>query len=139
MSTNDIGNIKEYLLGLDDLQRPKMIDMSIIAPGITNSAVILIARLILMKKGTYPDHPDLGIDIRARYKFAFETELLTLQEEIQSQIEKYLPELNYSQVRVRFEKYNNKFCVVISIQIDQVIYNLFYDISSQTLLGLEDL
>ena len=139
MSTNDIGNIKEYLLGLDDLQRPKMIDMSIIAPGITNSAVILIARLILMKKGTYPDHPDLGIDIRARYKFAFETELLTLQEEIQSQIEKYLPELNYSQVRVRFEKYNNKVCVVISIQLDQVIYNLFYDISSQTLLGLEDL
>ena len=139
MSTNDIGNIKEYLLGLDDLQRPKMIDMSIIAPGVTNSAVILIARLILMKKGTYPDHPDLGIDIQARYKFAFESELLTLQEEIQSQIEKYLPELNYSQVRVRFERYNNKFCVIISIQIAQVIYNLFYDISSQTLLGLEDL
>jgi len=139
MDANDKGNIKEYLLGLDDLQRPKMIDMSIIAPGIYNSAIILIARLILLKKGTYPDHPDLGIDIRARYKFAFDSELLTLQEEIQSQIDKYLPELNYSQVRVRFEKYNNKFCVIISIQIDQVIYNLFYDISSQTLLGLEDL
>lgn len=139
MDVNDKGNIKEYLLGLDDLQRPKMIDMSIIAPGIYNSAIILIARLILLKKGTYPDHPDLGIDIRARYKFAFDSELLTLQEEIQSQIDKYLPELNYSQVRVRFEKYNNKFCVIISIQIDQVIYNLFYDISSQTLLGLEDL
>ena len=139
MDVNDKGNIKEYLLGLDDLQRPKMIDMSIISPGIYNSAIILIARLILLKKGTYPDHPDLGIDIRARYKFAFDSELLTLQEEIQSQIDKYLPELNYSQVRVRFEKYNNKFCVIISIQIDQVIYNLFYDISSQTLLGLEDL
>ena len=139
MDVNDKGNIKEYLLGLDDLQRPKMIDMSIIAPGIYNSTVILIARLILLKKGTYPDHPDLGIDIRARYKFAFESELLTLQEEIQFQIDKYLPELNYSQVRVSFEKYNNKFCVIISIQIDQVIYNLFYDISSQTLLGLEDL
>lgn len=139
MDVNDKGNIKEYLLGLDDLQRPKMIDMSIIAPGIYNSAIILIARLILLKKGIYPDHPDLGIDIRARYKFAFDSELLTLQEEIQSQIDKYLPELNYSQVRVRFEKYNNKFCVIISIQIDQVIYNLFYDISSQTLLGLEDL
>jgi len=139
MDVNDKGNIKEYLLGLDDLQRPKMIDMSIIAPGVYNSAIILIARLILLKKGIYPDHPDLGIDIRARYKFAFDSELLTLQEEIQSQIDKYLPELNYSQVRVRFEKYNNKFCVIISIQIDQVIYNLFYDISSQTLLGLEDL
>lgn len=132
-------NIKEYLLGLDDLQQPKMIDMSIISSGVLNSAVLLIARLILMKKGTYPDHPDLGIDIRARYKFSFDTELLTLQEEIQNQLNIYLPELNYAQVRVLFEKYEDKPCVIISINISQTIYNLFYSIDKQTIIGLEEL
>lgn len=136
---DDVVNIKEYLLGLDDLQQPKMIDMSIISSGVWNSAILLIARLILMRKGTYPDHPDLGIDIRARYKFAFESELLSLQEEIQTQLSMYLPELNYAQVRVMFEKYNDKYCVIISINISQTIYNLFYDIDKQTIIGLEEL
>ena len=132
-------NIREYLLGLDDLQQPKMIDMSIISNGVWNSAMILITRLILLKKGTYPDHPDLGIDIRARYRFAFESELITLQEEIQQQINKYLPELNYVQVRVLFEEYNNRNCVVISINIDQTIYAMIYDIEGQKMVGLEDM
>lgn len=130
-------NIREYLLGLDDLQQPKMIDMSIISNGVWNSAIILIMRLILLKKGIYPDHPDLGIDIRARYKFAFETELFTLQEEIQSQINKYLPELNYVQVRAMFEKYNDKYCVIIVINIEQMLFTLFYDIQGQRFIGLE--
>lgn len=130
-------NIREYLLGLDDLQQPKMIDMSIISNGVWNSAIILIMRLILLKKGIYPDHPDLGIDIRARYKFAFETELFTLQEEIQSQINKYLPELNYVQVRAMFEKYNGKYCVIIVINIEQMLFTLFYDIQGQRFIGLE--
>ena len=136
---DEANNIREYLLGLDDLQQPKMIDMSIISNGVWNSAMILITRLILLKKGTYPDHPDLGIDIRARYRFAFESELITLQEEIQQQINKYLPELNYVQVRVLFEEYNNRNCVVISINIDQTIYAMIYDIEGQKMVGLEDM
>ena len=136
---DEANNIREYLLGLDDLQQPKMIDMSIISNGVWNSAMILITRLILLKKGTYPDHPDLGIDIRARYRFAFESELITLQEEIQQQINKYLPELNYVQVRVLFQEYNNRNCVVISINIDQTIYAMIYDIEGQKMVGLEDM
>lgn len=132
-------NIREYLLGLDDLQQPKMIDMSIIKSGEWNSAVLLIARLILLKKGTYPDHPDLGIDIRARYRFAFDSELIKLQEEIQIQINRYLPEFYHAQVRVLFQKYNNKYCVIIAIAINQIIYNIIYDIDKQNILGLEEL
>lgn len=139
MDLSENSNIREYLLGLDDLQQPKVIDMSIISSGVLNSAVILISRLILLRKGIYPDHPDLGIDIRSRYRFAFEEELITLQEEIQYQINKYLPELNFTQVKVRFEKYNNRYCVIISISIDKVVYNLFYDIERQTITGLEGL
>lgn len=132
-------NVREYLLGLDDLQQPKMIDMSIIKSGEWNSAVLLIARLILLKKGTYPDHPDLGIDIRARYRFAFDSELLKLQEEIQQQINRYLPEFYHAQVRVLFQKYNNKYCVIIAIALNQVIYNIIYDIDKQNIVGLEEL
>lgn len=138
-SLEDNANIQEYLLGLDDLQQPKIIDMSIISPNVWNSAVLLIARLLLLKKGTYPDHPDLGIDIRARYKFAFEDDLFTLQQEVESQIRKYLPELNYVQVKTSFQKINNQHCVYIGIIINKILYAIIYDIGKETIMGLEDM
>ena len=86
-------NIRDYLLDIDDLNRPKVLDMENIQTGTMNSAALLIIRLLLLKKGSYPDFPDLGIDIRGRYRFAFEEELITLRNELEDQISTYLPEL----------------------------------------------
>lgn len=138
-SLENSANIREYLLGLDDLQQPKMIDMSIISPNVWNSAILLVARLLLLKKGTYPDHPDLGIDIRARYKFAFESDLSMLQQEIEQQIGKYLPELSYIQVRTEFKKISDSYCVVIYLIHNKVLYTILYDIDKETILGLEEM
>ena len=35
----------------------------------------LIVRLILLEKGTYPTHPDMGVGIVSNYRFAFTEEL----------------------------------------------------------------
>ena len=134
---DDNSNIRDYLLGMDDLNRPKVIDMTIIKPNVMNSCILMIIRLILLRKGTYPDIPDMGIDIRGRYRFAFESELSMLQHEIQNQIETYLPEFLSSEVTVQMrkgEKDGPK--VVIQITVDGTTYELVYNISTNTIEGL---
>lgn len=141
MSRNlkDEANIRDYLLGLDDLKKPKVIDMSIIAPKQWNSAILMISRLIMMKKGTYPDHPDLGIDIRGRYSFSFEDDLYSLQEDIDEQASRYLPEFAPYQIRCMFQSINDINYVVIVIVINNIAYTLLYDIDGHTLEGLEEM
>lgn len=134
---DDNSNIRDYLLGMDDLNRPKVIDMTIIKPNVMNSCILMIIRLILLRKGTYPDIPDMGIDIRGRYRFAFESELSMLQHEIQNQIETYLPEFLATEVIVQMrkgEKDGPK--VVIQITVDGTTYELVYNISTNTIEGL---
>lgn len=138
ITTDDNANITDYLLGIDDLNRPKAIDMSIIKPGIMNSAMLMIIRMILMRKGTIPDIPDLGIDIRGRYRFAFESELTTLQSEISQQIQTYLPEFLSNDVNVYMQTGETDGPkVVIEITIDGTTYELIYNISTNTLEGLD--
>jgi len=141
MSRNlkDEANIRDYLLGLDDLKKPKVIDMSIIAPKQWNSAILMISRLIMMKKGTYPDHPDLGIDIRGRYSFSFEDDLYSLQEDIDDQASRYLPEFAPYQIRCMFQSINDINYVVIVIVINNIAYTLLYNIDGHTLEGLEEM
>lgn len=141
-TTADSGdNIREYLLGMDDINRPKMIDMSIIEPGVMNSAILLICRLILIKKGSYPDRPDLGIDIVNRYRFAYESELRELASELDDQIQRFLPELLPVDVEVQFgtADVSGKPTVVISITIDKVKYSLMYNTSENKIEGLKDI
>lgn len=138
ITTDDNANITDYLLGMDDLNRPKAIDMSIIKPGAMNSAMLMIIRMILMRKGTIPDIPDLGIDIRGRYRFAFESELTTLQSEISQQIQTYLPEFLSNEVNVYMQTGETDGPkVVIEITIDGTTYELIYNISTNTLEGLD--
>lgn len=138
ITTDDNANITDYLLGMDDLNRPKEIDMSIIKPGAMNSAMLMIIRMILMRKGTIPDIPDLGIDIRGRYRFAFESELTTLQSEISQQIQTYLPEFLSNEVNVYMQTGETDGPkVVIEITIDGTTYELIYNISTNTLEGLD--
>ena len=98
--TNSNANIRDYLLDVNDLNQPKVLDLSEIETGKLNSAALLIVRLLLLKKGTYPDYPDLGIDIRGRYRFAVEEEVITLRQELEEQMTLYLPELLPVEVEV---------------------------------------
>ena len=63
ITVDSTANIRDYLLDLDDIGKPKVVDMTDIRRGKLNSAATMIIRLLLLKKGTYPDFPNLGIDI----------------------------------------------------------------------------
>ena len=138
--TNEEYNFYDYPLGTDDLGLPKVRDMSKIETGVMNSAILCIIRLILIEKGTYPDHPDMGVGIRSRYRLAFESELTSLQEDIETQISTYLPEVSPVTVKVALENDRNdilKNKIKISIIIDETEYLLSYDVTSNTLEGIK--
>lgn len=132
-------NIIDYPMGVDDLGLPKFRDMNDIENGVYNGAILCIIRLILLRKGTYPDHPNMGVDIKGRYRFAFDSELSALQNDIEEQIELYLPEVLPCTVSVCMvqdtDTLKNK--IRISIIINEVEYLLMYDVSSNTLEGIK--
>lgn len=131
-------NIRDYLLDIDDLNRPKILDMENIQTGTMNSAALLIIRLLLLKKGSYPDFPDLGIDIRGRYRFAFEEELITLRNELEDQISTYLPELIPVDVEVSLYRPKDSLenMILFSIIIRQVKFEILYNVAANTIEGL---
>lgn len=131
-------NIIDYLLDIDDLNRPKVLDMENIQTGTMNSAALLIIRLLLLKKGSYPDFPDLGIDIRGRYRFAFEEELITLRNELEDQISTYLPELIPVDVEVSLYRPKDSLenMILFSIIIRQVKFEILYNVAANTIEGL---
>lgn len=136
--TNTNANIRDYLLDVNDLNQPKVLDLSEIETGKMNSAALLIVRLLLLKKGTYPDYPDLGIDIRSRYRFAFEEELITLRQELEEQMTLYLPELLPVEVEVSLyrpkDSLDNK--ILFSITIRETRFSILYNIAQNTIDGL---
>ena len=84
--------MKEHVLSLNDFNMPKVFNES-------DSAYVLIIRLLLLEPGKFQSHPDMGIGIRSRYRFNNdENFLMNLQNDIKKQIDKYLPELSATEV-----------------------------------------
>ena len=138
ITVDSTANIRDYLLDLDDIGKPKVVDMTDIRRGKLNSAATMIIRLLLLKKGTYPDFPNLGIDIRGRYRFMFSEELSTLESELTDQIETYLPELlpitvSAEMITIPSTTANGILFNIISNEIDFV---LLYNINKNTFDGI---
>ena len=138
ITVDSTANIRDYLLDLDDIGNPKVVDMTDIRKGKLNSAATMIIRLLLLKKGTYPDFPNLGIDIRGRYRFMFSEELSTLESELTDQIETYLPELLpitviAEMITIPSTTANGILFNIISNEIDFV---LLYNINKNTFDGI---
>ena len=138
ITVDSTANIRDYLLDLDDIGKPKVVDMTDIRRGKLNSAATMIIRLLLLKKGTYPDFPNLGIDIRGRYRFMFSEELSTLESELTDQIETYLPELlpitvSAEMITIPSTTANGILFNIISNEIDFVF---LYNINKNTFDGI---
>jgi len=58
--------------------------------------------LLLTKPGTYPDHPDLGVDIE-QYQFDFldEKTCTKIEDRIRKQVDTYMPDSGISMIIVR--------------------------------------
>ena len=138
ITADSTANIRDYLLELDDIGKPKVVDMTDIRRGKLNSAATMIIRLLLLKMGTYQDFPNLGIDIRGRYRFMFSEELSTLESELTDQIETYLPELlpitvSAEMITIPSTTANGILFNIISNEIDFV---LLYNINKNTFDGI---
>lgn len=81
----------------------------------------MIQTLMLLKPGTYPNHPEMGIGIED-YKFEFldETTLADISERANSQIKKYIPSNLINDVKVgkvdnTLEKKNNTIGLLVNL------------------------
>lgn len=86
--------MKEHVLSLNDFGMPKVFDEN-------DSAYIAIIRLLLLEPGKFQSHPEMGVGIKSRYRYNTDDDfLVTLQNDINNQINKYLPELISTNVTV---------------------------------------
>lgn len=139
LTETSIYNVRDHLLSIDDLNRPKVLDMMNITSGKMNSCVIMLARLLLMRKGVYADQPDMGIDIQGRYRFTFTDELYELQHDIETQVQTYLPQFLPINVQCSYKMINKVNCVEIYIIIQQVVCQLIYNTDTLSLEGFEQM
>lgn len=82
---------KEYMLSVDNLSKPKSVEGQ---EAIAN----LLIRLLLLNPGSNPLHPDMGVGLE-QFRFCID-KIDELEERIKDQIEMFLPEFLYSEVRV---------------------------------------
>lgn len=80
-----------------------------------------------MEKGTIQSHPDMGVGIRSRYRFADTNKLSMLKYDIKSQIESYLPP-SYGNVDVDCKIVNK--VILISIIANETLFRFTYDQTS---------
>ncbi len=123
-------NIRDYLLDIDDIGQPRVLDMNI-QPGKPSSGLLMAIRLILMRKGTIPDIPDMGVDINGRYRASLDDPSV-LANDIEEQISTYLPEMLPVTVTCTMSKQTQK-QVNIILGLNGTTYALAYDPNSSAL------
>ena len=115
--------MKENVLSLNNFGMPKVFNES-------DSAYVLIIRLLLLEPGKFQSHPEMGVGIRSRYRFNNdENFLMNLQNDIKKQIDKYLPELSATDVTITS---NNKVLGIIINTADGA-YVVSYDTTTDVM------
>ena len=115
--------MKEHVLSLNDFNMPKVFNES-------DSAYVLIIRLLLLEPGKFQSHPEMCVGIRSRYRFNNdENFLMNLQNDIKKQIDKYLPELSATDVTITS---NNKVLGIIINTADGA-YVVSYDTTTDVM------
>lgn len=97
-----------------------------------NYATLLLVRLILLEPGTFQTHPDCGVGLVSKFRYATDVDMIELQKRIKDQIMLYLPQ--YSLVDVKCELGDNKTGdeKVIKIYITSEQLNVFLPINVET-------
>ena len=97
-----------------------------------NYATLLLVRLILLEPGTFQTHPDCGVGLVSKFRYATDIDMIELQKRIKDQIMLYLPQ--YSLVDVKCELGDNKTGdeKVIKIYITSEQLNVFLPINVET-------
>ena len=117
--------VKEYFLGVDEFKHPKSYTQQ-------DATYVLLIRLILLEKGTYPTRPDMGVGIVSRYRWANTDQMEQLKTDISDQITTYLPEFQDVDVAVSA----SDLTILIEITIDGYTYQVTYTREVSTLSAL---
>lgn len=111
--------ITEFAFAVDDFMNPKEFKDG-------EAICTLLVRLLLLEPGLIQSHPDMGIGLMSKYRYSVEGTASTLQNDLQRQIDKYLPSLQGTKVTVteRDSKY------YIAAEFESVLYGVSFDTSS---------
>lgn len=90
--------------------------------------MLLLTRLVLLEPGTIQSHPEMGVGLHSKYRFAVEGCERDLKADIEQQIAKYLPDFNGVKISVtRKDK-----ALFIAAEIDRTLYGIYYDIEADS-------
>lgn len=125
--------MQAHTLSLNEFKQPKVYSAA-------NAAYINLIRLILLTKGKYQSHPDMGVGIRERFRHRNDDDkmLINLEHDIQAQTEQFLPELGIINVGLKM----TDGLLTIELDASDSSYGLKYDIAKESLTAystLEDL
>lgn len=128
LDTNKPNSVIEYFLGTNEFNRPTVYTD-------VDATYTLLIRLILLDPGTYPTHPRMGVGLVSRYRYAKDSELTQLSNDIEDQIATYLPQFTSVSVELTLTTTKDLF---IQIIIDGVAYELIYKTEYETLEAVKE-
>lgn len=115
--------MQAHLLSLNNFGMPKVFSG-------TDAMYTKIVYLILLEKGKFQSHPNMGVGLRSRYRYNnSEGFLRSLQNDITNQISTYLPELSMIDVSVNIKEHT----LGIVIDTKEGAYTLAYNRSTDVL------
>ncbi|MBQ8130920.1 MAG: hypothetical protein IJ193_00350 [Bacilli bacterium] len=122
---NKYSQYTEHVLDIDEFKKPKVYT----GP---RAVVHKILELIMMKPGTYPTRPYMGVGLVENFRYTFTDKISDLSATINEQIATYLPE--FSSVRVELDtSMEHDKRLVIYIIIDSMTYTVALDTDKKTL------
>jgi hypothetical protein len=114
--------ITEFTFSVDDFESPKEYKDA-------KAIMLLLTRLLLLEPGTIQSHPDAGVGLHSKYRFAVEGSASDLEADFRRQIEKYLPQ--FQGAKVNCKESNGTLQIVV--EIDDTLYGIYYDVNTSEL------
>lgn len=117
--------MQAHLLTLNAFNQPKVLSDSYAA--YTN-----IIYLILLTKGKYQSHPDMGVGLRERFRHSNADNFMKdLQDDIRDQIERFLPELDLIDISLSYSDADHLLGIIINTA--NGAYAMTYDSNKETI------
>lgn len=131
MSTNlkDSKIFREYLIGTDDFNNPKVVYGK-------KAIGVIVCRLLLLEPGTDPMRPEMGVGIVSKYRYMFPDNLNELKRDIAYQLNKYL--FPYQRVAITMWVETDK-TLRMDIVIDDNTYKYVIEEQEDNRITLEEL
>lgn len=112
----------EILFGLDNFQKPKILDEK-------NSIAQVLLNILILRPGNLPSLPHIGINIK-QYLYKFEDDLRAdeIKQKIYEQCMELIPYLTLGDIRFFLTRYNEKdmFILLVPIVFDNNNFTVLY-------------